>query len=63
MREKIMEEKIDTAMDIIFKLRKQREFEDNCLIEALKIIPKKYSKKLLSKYVELCCENLNGQYN
>jgi hypothetical protein len=55
-----MEEKIDTAIEIIIRLRKQQKYEDDCLLEALKSIPEKYSKIVLSKYVELCCGKNNG---
>jgi hypothetical protein len=48
----------DTAIDIIIRLRKQQQYENDCLLEALKSIPEKYSKKLLSKYIELCCDGL-----
>jgi hypothetical protein len=50
--------KEDTAIEIIVRLRKQQQYENDCLLEALKSIPEKYSKLLLSKYVELCCDGL-----
>jgi hypothetical protein len=48
-----------TAINIIVELRKQKSFEDDCLIRALKSIPEKYAKQLLSKYIELSEAN-NG---
>jgi hypothetical protein len=45
----------DTAIEIIVRLREQQKFWDNCLAEALKVIPEKYTKILLDKYSELCC--------
>ena len=53
-------DKLDTTLEIIIRLRKQQKHEDDCLLEALKSIPEKYSKKLLSKYVELCCGENHG---
>jgi hypothetical protein len=50
--------KEDTALEIIINLRKQQKFEDNCLLEALKSIPEKYAKKILFRYIELCCDGL-----
>jgi hypothetical protein len=52
-----MEEKIDTAIGIIVKLRKQIDFEQDCLVKALRSIPDKYAKKFLNKYVELSEKN------
>jgi hypothetical protein len=48
-------ERENIAIEIIVRLRKQKEFEDNCLAESLKVIHKKYTKILLSKYSELYC--------
>jgi hypothetical protein len=53
-------EKLDTAIEIIIRLRKQIDFEEYCLAKALQSIPKKYAKKLLSKYIELCSGGENG---
>jgi DNA-directed RNA polymerase specialized sigma24 family protein len=51
-------DKLDTTLEIIIRLRKQQKREDDCLLEALKSIPEKYSKIVLLKYVELCCGGL-----
>jgi hypothetical protein len=48
-------EKIDTAIEMIIRLRKEQEQWDNCLAEALRFIPEKYAKILLDKYSDLCC--------
>jgi flagellin-specific chaperone FliS len=52
-------EKIDTAIDIIVKLRKQIDFEQNCLIHALHSIPEKYKKIFFKEYIRLLEAN-NG---
>jgi hypothetical protein len=52
-------EKVDTAIDIIVKLKALREFEQNCLVHALRSIPEKYAKILFSEYLKLLEAN-NG---
>jgi hypothetical protein len=46
-------EKIDTAIDTIVELRKQREFEQNCFVKALRSIPEKYQRIFFKEYLEL----------
>jgi hypothetical protein len=50
-------EKIDTAINTIVELRKQREFEQNCFVKALRSIPEKYQKILFTEYLELLGAN------
>jgi hypothetical protein len=46
-------EKIDTAINTIVGLKAQREFEQTCLVKALRSIPEKYQDILFKKYLEL----------
>jgi hypothetical protein len=50
-------EKIDTAIDSIITLKAQREFEQNCLVRALRSIPEKYARILFTEYLELLGAN------
>jgi hypothetical protein len=50
----------NTLIKRIFRLKEQRDYENKCLLEALKLIPKKYADIVLNKYSELCCEANNG---
>jgi hypothetical protein len=52
-----MEKKFDIAIETIIRLRKQLNFEQDCLVKALQSIPEKYAKKFLNKYVELLEKN------
>jgi hypothetical protein len=46
-------EKIDTAINTIVELRKQREFEQNCFVKALRSIPEKYRNIFFIEYLRL----------